>query len=209
MKKPSSSRDKYLALATKLRHRIEFAETILSLNVPASQKVETICLQGRRAVETIAYMCLVATEHGLGHLGIPRDAKKHWNAQHIFTSLKAKRIMTLPSPSRMEKSDDPRFKAIFAGVPEQRLTHDDLIEIYQTFHKGLHEPNPYVQPDESSFYATLLPHLSTNIDRIKRFVWVHFISIKGEGFAVDLHNTHGCTAVVPLSKTAEIPEDLR
>jgi hypothetical protein len=110
--------------------------------------------------------------------------------------------------SRMVRSSDARFTAIFEGVPEYRLSYTDLIDMYRQFHEGLHAPNPYVQSDDSAFYNRLIPTLRANITRIKKFTWVHFIGIKGQGFAVHLRNTHGVTALIPLSKIAEIPEDL-
>lgn len=201
--------EKYRALATKLRDRIEFAEFILASQSPASQKAETVALQGRMAIETIAYMALVATEHGLGHLGIPRDAKKHWNAEAIFRRLKSKGLDILPSPSRMRRSRDSRYKWIFEGVSEGRLSYDDLIALYRQFHEGLHAPNPYVQPDDSSFYSRLIPAFNGNIGCLRKFTWVHFVGIKGQAFAVDLRNAYGMTVVMPLSKTAEMPDDIR
>jgi hypothetical protein len=197
----------YCDLAFKLRNRIEFAETILTVNAPSSQIVETVCLQGRKIIETIAFMSLVATEHGLGSLRVPRDVKTHWNAKTIFERLKKKNIDILPSPSRMQKTDDKRFDYIFAGVPENRLSYDDLIHMYETFHRGLHEPNPYVQSDESAFYKKLLDGLNTDIAKLRRFTWIHFIGIKGQAFMVDLKNTLGNTYVLPVTKSGEVPED--
>lgn len=204
----TSPQDKYLALAANLQKRIAFAERILSLGAPPSQAVETVCLQGRKALETIAYMCLVATERGLGPLGVPRDAKQHWNAEAIFRSLKKKSLNVLPSPSKMTPSSDYRFKATFIGIPENRLTYDELIALYRLFHRGLHEPNPYVTTADDAFYVNLIPELLGAVDRIKRFVWVHYIGIKGQGYAVDLYNTHGLTVVLPLTKTSDTPDDL-
>ncbi|MCR6733028.1 MAG: hypothetical protein NVV83_02525 [Afipia sp.] len=197
----------YQQLCIRLRHRIEFAEAVLISSAPKWQIVEAVSLQGRKAIETIAHMCLVATEHSLGELGIPKDVKKHWNAETIFERLHKKNISVLPSPSRMKKSSDPRYKAVFEGVPENRLTYRELIALYQMCHEGLHDVNPYRLPESISYYEGLTPKLSQGIIRIKNFTWVHFIGIKGEGFAVDLRNTNGLTVVLPLSKIAELPID--
>jgi hypothetical protein len=201
-----SPQETYHELCSRLRHRIEFAETILGSSASTWQIAETVALQGRKSIETIAHMSLVATEHSLGKLGIPRDVKKHWNAEVIFERLNKRNIHILPSPSRMMKSDNPRFKAIFSGVSEYRLTYKELIELYRMCHGGLHDINPYAVANHQVFLDEIIPKLSEAIGRLKKFVWVHFIGIKGEGFAVDLKNHNGATVVIPLSKIAEISE---
>jgi hypothetical protein len=80
------------ALAKKLRTRIEFAEGVLTMQSHTSHIVETVSLQGRKAIETIAYMMLAATEHGFGRANMPRDVKSQWNAETVFERLKRKRL---------------------------------------------------------------------------------------------------------------------
>jgi hypothetical protein len=195
----------YATLARKLRSRIEFIESVSDLQAPTSQIVETVSLQGRKSVETIAFMCLVIMDHSLGQRSIPRDVRSHWNAETVFERLKRKGLQLLPSPSTIRRSSDPQYKLEVIGIPENRLSYDDLISIYRSFHDGLHEPNPYVQADEDEFYTKLLPVLRENISRIKDFIWRHFISIEGRGFLVTLKDTEGKFAVVPLDKIAEVP----
>ena len=198
----------YRSLCQRLRQRIEFAEQVIGSTAPHWHIAETASLQGRKAIETISHMCLVAVEHGLGELGIPRDAKKHWNAETIFNRLKKKGINTLPSPSRMQKSTDPRWGSEFVGVPENRLSYDDLCEIYGSFHEHLHDINPYAVDASEDYYIEKIPVLSKSIDRIRRFAWIHFAGIKGQAFLVDLKNEYGITAVVPMSKKSDVPTDL-
>ena len=82
----------YYQLCVRLRERIEFAESVANSSAPDWQIAETVSIQGRKAIETIAHMCIVATEHGLGELGIPQNVKKQWNAEIIFKGLKSKNI---------------------------------------------------------------------------------------------------------------------
>lgn len=198
----------YRMLCSRLRQRIEAAERNLASNEALWQKVENVSLHGRKAIETIAHMCLAAIEHGVGELGIPQDAKHHYNAETIFKRLKKKQIDALPSPSRMSKSNDPRFKAVFSGTEEHRLCYDELIELYQLFHNAMHEPNPYKMPDAAAQYLSLLPRLSAAIGKIRNFSWVHFTAIKGRAFMVDLKNEYGRTVVSLAEKAGEMPEDL-
>jgi hypothetical protein len=197
--------ERYKQLAVRLRDRIEFAELVLKSSAPAWQKAESLALQLRKSIETVAHMSLVATEHGLGELGVPKDIKRHWNAETIFKRLKQRGFNILPSPSRMQNSSDPRFKAVFAGVPEYRLSYDDLIEMYQWLHNLLHDDNPYRALTIEQSHDTALEKLSTLLVRIKNFTWIHFIGIRGEAFAVDLRNIHGETAVLPLKRIAAAP----
>src|SRR5262245_13053290 len=115
----------YAKLARKLRARIEFSESVFSLPAPTSQIVETVSLQGRKSVETIAFMCLVIMHHSRGRHSIPRDVQSHWNAETVFERLKKKGLQLLPSPSTIKKSDDPQYKLEVIGTPENRLSYDD------------------------------------------------------------------------------------
>jgi hypothetical protein len=199
----------YLALASKLRTRIEFAEQILAIPAHTSQIVETVSLQGRKSVETIAYMTLVATEHGFGRANMPKDVKSHWNAETVFERLKRKGLNLVPSPQRVSRSEQPGIKLECTGIAEHRLNYDDLIAIYRTFHKGLHEPNPYVQADDSDFYTGLIPALRKCIERIKNLTWQHMIFIRGLAFLCVMRNDQGNVVVFPLQKTADLPDDAR
>lgn len=196
----------YSQLALRLRHRIEFAEHVSGLRAPQSQIIETMCMQGRKAIETIAFMTLVATHHSLGVHSLPSDAKTHWNAEKVFNNLKRRGLQILPSPSRVSKSDDPAYRLVISGIPEFRLSYDDLNRIYRDFHKGMHDPNPYAYPDEDAFYSALVPSISEGLNRVKNFVWSHFISIKGKGFMVRLKDAEGALGVIPLDKVADLPD---
>ncbi len=194
----------YSQLALRLRHRIEFAEYVATLDAPRSQIVETLCMQGRKAIETIAFMTLVATDHSLGVHSLPRDAKTQWNAETVFRNLKRRGLQILPSPSRVSKSDDPAYRLVISGIPEYRLGYDDLNRIYRAFHKGLHDPNPYSHPDEADFYTALVPSTRDGLSRVKNLVWSHFISIKGKGFMVRLKDSESALSVIPLDKLGDV-----
>jgi YD repeat-containing protein len=108
-------------------------------------------------VEGIAFACLVATENGIKH--VPRDAKGQWNAETILKNLKKKKIDTLPSPSiirqptEQERTENSGVSLVIEGIPARRLSHDDLIAIYQRIHPWLHEANPYTEPDHKGNFS--------------------------------------------------------
>jgi hypothetical protein len=192
----------YKALCVRLRQRIEFAESIAVADVPDWQIAETISIQGRKAIETVAHMCLVATEHGLGTLGIPKDVKKQWNAEIIFKGLKSKNLKVRPLPVRLTPSETPGVKIDATGVRETELTYDDFISIYKTFHEGLHDLNPYRTPPDNAYYSALTAEILQGIEKIRNCVWLHFITIKGQAFLVDLKNPHGVTAIASAGQVA-------
>jgi hypothetical protein len=195
----------YHQLSLRLRQRIEFAESVAVSSAPDWQIAETVCIQGRKAIETIAHMCLVATEHGLGTLGIPKDVKKQWNAEIIFKGLKSKNLKVRPMPISVARSSQPGFKIEASGVLEAALTYDDLIEIYQTFHDGLHDLNPYRTPPDSAHYSALIAKAREALARIRKCVWRHLITIKGQAFMVDLKNQHGEVATISMGRIAPLP----
>jgi hypothetical protein len=195
----------YYQLCVRLRQRIEFAESLAVSSAPDWQIAETVSIQGRKAIETVAHMCLVATEHGLGTLGIPKDIKKQWNAEIIFKGLNSKNLKVRPMPITVALSNQPGFKMEAAGVPEAALTYDNLIEIYQTFHEGLHDLNPYRTPPDSAYYSALISEARESVDRIRKCVWRHFITIKGQAFMVDLQNQYGEVATISMGRVAPLP----
>ena len=147
----------YIALMTTISSRLDVIESLCNLRGNDFSRAETAAFHGRKIIEGIAFACLVAIEQGLKH--VPRDAKGQWNAEKILKSLKSKSIPTLPSPSiirnaSMSECETNGVKAVIEGVPERRISHDDLLAVYQSMHRWLHEINPYTEPDRSAFYAT-------------------------------------------------------
>jgi hypothetical protein len=193
----------YRQLMMVLRRRLDLIGAIRSTNAVEFSKAETAAFHGRKSIEGIAFGCLVAIEHGLKH--IPRDARGQWNAEKIFESLKSKNIPTLPSPSviRMPTASEAQMNgpgAVVEGQPERRLTHEQLIAIYQRFHGWLHEVNPYVGQDQNVFYSKHGQALWDDLAKLDRFIEKHFISISGEGFFCVLRDDYdGQTKVLSLS----------
>lgn len=178
------ARDSYYSLMLTIRERFDAIQALQAL--PASfPQAEAAAFHGRKIVEAIAFGCLVAIENGLKH--VPRDAKGQWNAEEIFRSLKSKNLTTLPSPSRFrpatkQEQQENNVNVAIEGIPERRLSHDDLIGIYKALHAWLHEVNPYVNKDHASFHSERSGGLWVDLERLRMFVERHFISIKGEAF---------------------------
>lgn len=194
----------YIDLMATIRSRFDIIESLRTLSGNDFARAETAAFHGRKIIEGIGFACLVAVENGLKH--VPRDARGQWNAETILKSLKSKNISTLPSPSiirnaSISERETAGVTSVIEGIPEYRISHDDLIAIYQSMHRWLHEINPYTDPDRSAFYAKRGQSLWDDLVRINRFVEKHFISISGEGFFCVLRdNVDGSTKVIPLSR---------
>ena len=194
----------YIALMMTIRSRLDVIESLSKLSGNDFSRAETAAFHGRKVIEGICFACLVATENGLKH--VPRDAKGQWNAEKILQSLESKGIPTLPSPSIIREAssserETDRVKAVIEGIPERRISHYDLIAIYQSLHRWLHEINPYTEPNHNLFFTKHGQSLWDDLVRINRFIEKHFISISGEGyFCVLRDNVDGSTKVMPLSR---------
>jgi hypothetical protein len=196
--------ENYGSLMWTIRGRFDVIEVIRQSDADPYSRAETAAFHGRKILEAIAFACLVAIDNGLKK--VPKDAKGQWNAEKIFKSLKAKNITTLPSPSNFrlateEEIQNSNVKATIEGIPERRLSHEQLIDIYQNLHAWLHEINPYIHKKREDFYKSNEAKLWINIERLHLFVERHFISIHGSAFFCILRDAQDQqTKVIPLSK---------
>jgi hypothetical protein len=196
--------ENYASLMQTIRERFDVIGQLKASQAANFARAESAAFHGRKIVEGAAFACLVAIENGLTI--VPRDAKGQWNAEDIFKSLKKKRMKVLPSPSVIRpttpgEEKEHGIKATIEGVPECRLTHDELIAIYQRLHGWAHELNPYTQAEHGSFYAKYSSGLWSDLERLERFLERHFISIRGKGFYCTLRDKNdGEIKVLPLQK---------
>jgi hypothetical protein len=194
----------YLDLMTTIRSRLDVIESVRNSIANDFSRAETAAFHGRKIVEGITFACLVAIENGIRK--VPRDAKGQWNAEKILKSLMSKSLPTLPSPSIIRKAsaleqERENVKVVIEGVSDRRISHDDLIAIYQGMHRWLHEINPYTDPDRESFYVKHGQSLWDDLRRINRLMEKHFIAISGDAFFCVLRDDiDGLTKVIPLSR---------
>jgi len=200
----TTAADLYLELMRAIRARLDIISQLSASDGDNFALAETAAFHGRKVVEGIAFACLVATDHGLKH--VPRDAKGKWNAEEILRSLLKKNIQVLPSPSMLRPSTPAELAttataATIEGLPDRRLTHDALIEIYQRMHRWLHELNPYVSKDREAFCLEHGPTLWDDLLRLNRFIEAHLISIRGKAFFCVLRDkTDRQTRVLSLTR---------
>ncbi|AXF84506.1 hypothetical protein DTO96_100214 [Ephemeroptericola cinctiostellae] len=196
----------YLDLMSSVRDRFDVVANLAKAMGGDFSRAESAAFHGRKIVEGIAFGCLVATEKGLK--SIPRDAKGQWNAETILNSLQKKGLRAFPSPSVIRKATaeeqtEHNVSITVQGIPARRISTSEFIAMYQRMHRWLHELNPYVAKDRSSFYASHGQSLWADLAAIELFIERHFISISGQGFFCTLRDsTDGKTKVLPLSKSS-------
>ncbi len=199
-------RQTYLELMQRIRERFDVIEHLRKAGHSSFSSAETAAFHGRKIVEGIAFACLVAVENGL--ISVPRDAKGQWNAEAIFKSLSSKGFSVLPSPSQLrtasaEELAESGARVVVDGIPDRRLSHSELVDIYQRLHGWLHEANPYVHASQDSFMSSRASTLWSDLAKIRLFMERHFIAIRGEAFYCVLWDSvDGHTKVGSLSKIA-------
>lgn len=199
-------KETYLSFMETIQERFDSIDQLKNAPTQTFSQAEASALHGRKIVEAIAFACLVALENGLKN--VPRDAKGQWSAESIFKSLKSKGITVLPSPSVLrhatpEEQKENNVKFVIDGIRERRLSHEDLIAIYQSLHAWLHEVNPYVHASHAAFLSSKSSKLWAALRRLRLFVERHCISIQGEDFFSVLWDAEdGKTKIGSLSKAA-------
>jgi hypothetical protein len=202
------SHELYLALMKTARERLDAIDALKSWGTDFI-KAESAAFHGRKIVEAIAFGCLIAVDNRFKT--IPRAAAGHWNAAEILKSLKKKQLCALPSPSKIrtaEASERAEHGVTFVleGLPERRLTHDELLGIYRELHPWLHEVNPYVHASQADFCEKHASDLWSNLEKLKLFIDKHAITIQGAGFFCVLHdNGDEQTKVIAITKPGVVP----
>ena len=192
-----------------IRTRFEAIQSIKNSNLNNFAKAESAAFHGRKIVEGIAFACLVAYENRFQN--IPKEAKGKWNPAVIFKELKKKKVEIIPSPSVLrlpisgESLPSTKIDKIIEGIPENRITHEQLIEIYNRMHVWLHELNPYTYSEKSTFCDQKSQILWGDIDKLYKFLEKHFISINGMAFYCVLFDSQdNGTKVYPLNQVSDL-----
>lgn len=195
----------YTELMKVVRTRLDTIQRLKSFSFAES---EFAAFHGRKIIESIAFGCLVAVKNGLKT--IPKDAVGQYNAEKIFKKLIRQGIDVFPSPSEIRNATQDEkvkysVKATVYGIPERRITKEELIKKYQRMHEWLHELNPYTKQGQETFHQANNEQLWKDLNEINLFLERHFISINGEAFYCTLRDKiDGQTKVISLSKLSNL-----
>lgn len=195
---------RYSELMFLVRHRLDMLQQLSDMDGDERMKGETIALQGRKVVESIAYACLIATDNS--GIQLPRKVLKEWHAPTIFKSLVKQTPYAFPSPSMVrspnaeEAINNPGIKAVFEGIPNRRQTYEDLLGMAAHFNLWLHETNPYTTSRLD--YKRLL----NDAKLIDDFLVSHAMTIAGVGYMCVLRDkVDGQVKIIPIAKARVIP----
>jgi hypothetical protein len=200
-KKPE---DLYLSLMKVVRYRIDFIRNISDANVDDFGKSELKAFHGRKIIEAIAFSCLIAMKKSF--VEIPKDAENQYNAEKIFKTLVRKGVNILHSPSELREAtlkekEDYKSNVVCEGIPERRISIQELIKKYQRMHNWLHELNPYTRDEQEIFHLKNKDQLTRDLDEIESFLTHHFISIQGQGIYCTLKDKNdGLVKIISLYK---------
>ena len=201
-----SPQELYLELMQVVRSRFDTIEALVNNSIDNYGVSEIVAFHGRKIIEAIAFGCLVGLENGLKV--IPRDAQGQYNAETIFKVLAKKRLEIFPSPSVIrvaseQEKEQHNVTAVVEGIPERRISREEMAKKYQRMHRWLHELNPYTKEGQEIFYQNNKEQLWGDINEISLFMNSHVLSINGEAFFCVLRDkTDGLTKVSPLFKVS-------
>lgn len=205
--------EKYIKLMKVVRSRLDSIKLISNNNFGNFNHTEIAAFHGRKIIEAIAFGCLIAIKNGIKV--IPKTAEGQYNAEKILKTLSRKGIEIFPSPSEirqatLKESEEFNVKIVIDGIPNRRITIDELIKKYQRMHNWLHELNPYTKDDQQIFYEKNQQQLTKDINEIRLLLVSHVMSINGESFFCTLYDkSDGTTKVVSLSKIKELSTSSR
>lgn len=200
--------DQYQRLMQVVRKRLESIQSLSAMNVDDFGKAEMAAFHGRKIIEAVAFGCLIGIKNGLKT--IPKDAQGQYNAEKIFKKLMSNSIEIFPSPSEIrcaahDEINKHNAKIVIDGIPERRITREDIIKKYQRMHNWLHELNPYTKDNQEEFYIKNQAQLWKDLNELEMFLRHHVISINGEAFYCTLRDKlDGKTKVVSLTKIEDI-----
>ena len=203
-----TQQEKYLDLMKVVRGRLDTIESLFDKNFDDFSKTEIAAFHGRKIIEAIAFGCLIGIKNGLKI--IPKDAEGQYNAEKILKTLTRKGIDIFPSPSEIrqatpKESEEYNAKIVIDGIPDRRITKEELIKKYQRLHNWLHELNPYTKEGQQEFHEKNHIQLVTDLNELRHFLKSHVMSINGEAFFCILKDkVDGTTKVISLTKIADL-----
>ncbi len=175
--------ERYKQLMLEISYRLDFVDYMYRTNAGryTRTRVESMCLQLRLTLESVAYACLTAN----GNRELPRRITKEYHAEQIMTALESINPDCYPRPLNLIKDDgddDPRINDLsqYVGRLEERtdnrwLSRDEFREVYGRLGGVLHARNPFRSRDDDLEYYE--QHVSEWVGKICDLLTHHQISI--------------------------------
>lgn len=145
--------DKYLKILDEIKRRASVIDAFMAGNTHAvfeATNIETVCLQFRKILELIAFASLIANvkEYSLQY----DKFAKHWNPRLMLRDLERVNPDFYPRPIIQQPATESGIKMRWLDRPDDYLTKDRLVSIYEKCGALMHAENPYGSPTDYGFY---------------------------------------------------------
>jgi hypothetical protein len=139
-----SAQDKYRSVLIEIKRRTSVVRAFMSGSTHAvylQTTVESSCLQIRKILELIAFSSLIANKELYSQQH--KKFSEHWNARLVLQDLERINTDFYPSPIIQKPSTLPGVTSEWLNRPDDFLTKEKLIKIYELCGGILHADNPY------------------------------------------------------------------
>lgn len=117
--------------------------------------IESICLQLRKILESIAMGLLVANKDEYSE--VCANFATHWNAEYLIGDVERVNPNFYPEPITEEPSSREEVKSDWKKRKSDYLTKEDFIKVYKKCGAIMHAGNPYGSRVDYSWYEKSLP----------------------------------------------------
>lgn len=160
---------------TEVKHRTLVAYAFMDGRANAGFKattIEVVYLQFRKILELVTLGSLVANKEIFSKTY--ENFSKCWNAELIVKDIERVNPDFYPRPIIQKSSDMPGVKMEWLERPNDYLTKDDLIKLYQKCGAILHSGNPYGSQIDYHYYESNMEHWGS---RIMNLLNAHYIRL--------------------------------
>lgn len=178
--------DRYLRVMWDIKWRLEITGYMVREDhpkfdislLPPFMKIETIALQIRRVIESIALASLVANEPLYKEEA--EKFKKFWMTEKIFEYIEKRNPHFYPKPVTpfLLNTYTGELSRPISLIKDGFMTRDMCIEVYKKCNKILHPQNPFAE-DPNRDYLGFLNQVSNWIDLIVKLLDWHIFRLLG------------------------------
>lgn len=170
--------DKYLDVLREIKRRTRVIDAFMAGNTHAvfeATNIETVCLQFRKILELIAFSSLIANvkEYSQQY----DKFAEHWNARLMLRDLERVNANFYPRPIIQEPASEPGITMRWLARPDDYLTKDRFIGVYEKCGGLMHAENPYASPMDYGYYKQqLVPWRKQIINLLN----AHIVALSGD-----------------------------
>jgi len=145
--------DKYINVLREIKRRMLVIQSFMNGETHAvfeATNIETVCLQFRKVLELIAFSSLIANvkEYSQQY----DKFTEHWNARFMLRDLERVNPGFYPHPIIQQPASEPGIKMQWLDRPNDYLTKDGFIALYEKCGGLMHAENPYATPKNYDQY---------------------------------------------------------